>query len=214
VDVVATDVDEKNDAVGDDDVTRPAAPVPSAVPGRTAEVDENASAAVAQALDDTIADALPAGRAWLKRLAPDEGASDDVALSRDNNLLGRSQSCDIPLFSATASRQHATIVSRRGEWFLSPVGGKTVIVDGRPAYDEIRLRHEMRIQLGGDELVFLWADRRGEDQAPEEETLVTSSARMSPPAAAAVEPGRPPAAWIAVCSAAVVLAALAFWLLL
>jgi hypothetical protein len=210
VDGVVTDVEGKNDAVDDEDVTRPA--TSSAALGRAAAGEVEAPAD--REVGDGLAVVVPAGRAALRRLAPEEGAGESLALAAGGNVLGRSHSCDIPLLSATASRQHAEIIARDGEWFLCPAGGKTIIVDGRPVFEDVRLRHEMRIRLGSDELIFLQEDQGLGETWQEDETYVARSDGVDPTPAGTAEPGRSPAVWIALCGAAVTLAALAFWLLL
>jgi FHA domain len=208
-----TDVDGKYGGVDDEDATRPATPAP-AVTGRTAPVDADAKPAEGGDSDDAPDVTGYGSPAELKRLAPQERGGDVVALAANEYLLGRSHTCNVPLLSSTASRQHARIVGRNGAWFLRPVGGKPVIVDGHPVYDEIALRHEMKIQLGGDEFVFVQEDPGSVEPGLEDETLVTPSAAASPPPAAVIGTGRSPVVWIVLGVGAVSLAALAFWLLL
>jgi pSer/pThr/pTyr-binding forkhead associated (FHA) protein len=158
---------------------------------------------------------MPGGApASLRRLAPQEGEGEVIALSGNNYLLGRSHTCNIALLSATASRQHAEIVGRSGAWFLCPVGGKTLIADGRLVYGEIPLRHQMKIQLGADELLFMQENPDPDRLEREEETWVAGSAPVIQPPALPAEPSRSPLAWIALGLGAVLLAGLAFWLLL
>jgi hypothetical protein len=70
----------------------------------------------------------------------------------------------------------------------------------------------MRIRLGGDELVFLRESVVGSKAFEEDETYVTRSGGGGPAPGPAAEPGRSSVVWIAVVGAAIVLAALAFWL--
>jgi hypothetical protein len=204
-----TDRERKNGGAEDEDVTRPATRAPSA------PADAAAGTNVSPARDGDPVDVAPRrAPAALKRLAPQEGEGEVVALSADGYLLGRSQGCNIQLRSATASRQHARIELRNGEWFLCPVGGKVVIVEGRPTYDEARLQHAMKIQLGADEFVFLQEESAGGAPEWEGDTLVTPSPPGKPPRASTANRGLSPAAWLAIGAGAVLLAALAFWLLL
>src|SRR5205085_3720115 len=76
-------------------------------------------------------------------------------LDRTHYLMGRLPSCDLRLYSQTASREHAELTVRDGRWYLMPVAGKTVLVNGTQVKEEVPLRHKMRLQLGGDELLFL-----------------------------------------------------------
>jgi len=103
-------------------------------------------------LSDLQPQAVPAAR--LQRMQP-PGRSDIIALDRTHYLLGRLPSCDIRLYSQTASREHAQLTARDGRWYLTPVTGKVVLVNGTQVKEEVPLTHKMRLQLGGDELLFL-----------------------------------------------------------
>jgi len=103
-------------------------------------------------LSDLQPQAVPPAR--LQRMAP-PGRSDIVNLDRTHYLMGRLPSCDLRLYSQTASREHAQLTARDGRWYLTPVTGKVVLVNGTQVKEEVPLTHKMRLQLGGDELVFL-----------------------------------------------------------
>ena len=103
-------------------------------------------------LADLQRQAAPAAR--LQRLQP-PGRSDIVTLDRTHYLMGRLPSCDLRLYSQTASREHAQLTARDGRWYLTPVTGKVVLVNGSQVKEEVPLTHKMRLQLGGDELLFL-----------------------------------------------------------
>jgi FHA domain len=90
----------------------------------------------------------------LQRLAPAGHGAAIVKLDRDSYLMGRSHTCDIQLFSATASRQHAQLLKKGDAWVLRPVEDKVVIAGGVRVKEEVCLTHKMRLQLGGDELLF------------------------------------------------------------
>ncbi len=92
--------------------------------------------------------------ARLQRMQP-PGRSEIVALDRTHYLVGRLPSCDLRLYSQTASREHAQLTNRDGRWYLAPVSGKAVLVNGAQVKEEVPLTHKMRLQLGGDELLFL-----------------------------------------------------------
>lgn len=199
---VVTDAEGKNVGSDEEDATRPAVPSPPPLDG--------------YAKDDAEASeiGLRRGPASLRRVEPEEGKGGVVALSADSYVLGRSHTCEIPLLSATASRQHARILHLDGGWFLCPVGGKTVIVDGHPTQNDVRLRHEMTIRLGADELVFLQEETGVDEAESEEETLVTAAENAEAARVADDESRRPPMVWVAIGVAAVLLVGLAFWLLL
>jgi hypothetical protein len=89
----------------------------------------------------------------LQRVQP-PGRSGSVALDRAQFLLGRLESSDIRLYTATASREHARVANRGGSWFLQPLRSP-VIVNGVAVKEEIKLVHKMHLRLGEDELVFI-----------------------------------------------------------
>lgn len=91
--------------------------------------------------------------ATLQRVQP-PGHSEVIHLDRTSYLVGRSHKCDLPLYSESASREHARLTFRDAIWYVEPLGGKAVTADGVTVRDEQRLTHKMRLQLGGDELLF------------------------------------------------------------
>jgi pSer/pThr/pTyr-binding forkhead associated (FHA) protein len=132
--------------------------------------------------------------ATLQRLQP-PGHSEVIHLDRTSYLVGRSHKCDLPLYSESASREHARLTFRDAAWYVQPLGGKPVIADGVTVHDEQRLTHKMRLQLGGDELLFL-----------------DESAAASPPEARPVAPASTRPAWGVLLGVAVVVAlGLAAW---
>ena len=140
----------------------PAAPPPilSAQPSR------QAAAAPAGAADATVPPAATAEDATviitdraramvrLQRVQP-PGRSEMITLERSTYMLGRSDTCDIALHTPTASREHARLVYRDGQWYVQPFEQHIVLVDGRAVRHEARVTDRMRLQLGDDELVFL-----------------------------------------------------------
>lgn len=130
------------------------APATPRMPPRPAATP--APAAVPAGEDDrtVVARHAPKAKARLQRVAP-AGRSGVVSLTRTSYTLGRSNTCDIPLFSNSASRQHAKLTSREGKWFVEPLEGKLVKANGSPITGPTRLLHKMSLQLGEDELIFL-----------------------------------------------------------
>jgi pSer/pThr/pTyr-binding forkhead associated (FHA) protein len=110
----------------------------------------------------------PQAVARLQRLQP-AGRSDIIALDRSTYVLGRSHTCDIELFSATASRTHARLTNRDGKWFVAPIENRTLRIDGVAVTAETQLTHKVRLLLGADELLFL------------DDTRTTSIAEAPPP---------------------------------
>jgi hypothetical protein len=76
-------------------------------------------------------------------------------LERDQYLVGRSQNCDIKLFSKAASREHARLTRHADGWYIEACPDKLVLANGSPVRQPTRLEHRMRLQMGGDELVVI-----------------------------------------------------------
>jgi pSer/pThr/pTyr-binding forkhead associated (FHA) protein len=128
------------------------APPPISTP-RAAPAGQPAAQDDAEEEEGTVI--VSAGRAvsTLQRVQP-PGHSEVIRLDRTSYLLGRSRKCDVPLHSATASREHAQLTLRAGGWYIEPVDDKLVVADGEPVRGSQRLTHKMRLQLGADELLF------------------------------------------------------------
>jgi pSer/pThr/pTyr-binding forkhead associated (FHA) protein len=78
-----------------------------------------------------------------------------ITLDRTDYTVGRSHAANIELFSPTASRLHARLTNRGGRWYVSPVENRVVRLNGSEVRAETALTHKSRLQLGGDELLFL-----------------------------------------------------------
>ncbi len=89
----------------------------------------------------------------LQRVQP-PGHTGVVYLTGQTYLLGRKHGADLPLFSPTASREHARLEFRADGWYLEPSADNTVIANGSVVRGAVRLEHKMRLQIGGDELIF------------------------------------------------------------
>jgi hypothetical protein len=67
--------------------------------------------------------------------------------------LGRAEHSDLRLYTASASREHASITGdEAGNWVLTPAEGKSVSIDGDVVSQPIVLEVGMNIVLGGDHL--------------------------------------------------------------
>ncbi len=91
----------------------------------------------------------------LERIEPSLGRGERLRLDAAHwkVSLGRAEECDIRLYTASASRQHATITgTERGEWLLTPLAGKTVGIDGESVSEPLVLEMGMNIVLGQDHL--------------------------------------------------------------
>jgi predicted component of type VI protein secretion system len=91
----------------------------------------------------------------LERVAP-SGSDETIALDRPSLLLGRGHACDVKLRTPTASREHARVFFKDGQWMIAGVEGKSFAVDGkRNTGGEVRLQGGMRLRLGDDEFVVV-----------------------------------------------------------
>ena len=121
-------------------------------------------------------DAAPQRAAFSRKRMQPPGHSGAIYLDRDSYRLGRAEGSDIPLYSPTASRQHATLLRDAAGWRLEPAAGKVVLADGDLVQESVRLQHEMRLQLGGDELIF--SDETA-TQTPEAPDVAAAIARAA-----------------------------------
>ena len=99
--------------------------------------------------------ALPYADWQLERIDPANHRGETLILEPGADVLriGRSRRCEITLFTATASREHATL--RRdpdGTWWLSPQAGKAVSADGEPVTEPVELCEGLSLRLGNDQL--------------------------------------------------------------
>jgi hypothetical protein len=91
----------------------------------------------------------------LERIAPSLGRGEQVRLDAVDEKLsvGRAEQSDVRLYTASASREHAVIArNEAGEWVLTPVAGKTVLVDGEMMTEPVVLEVGLNIILGQDHL--------------------------------------------------------------
>ena len=131
------------------------APPPAAAPP-PAEVTEGAPPGRPSAPDDEERTVVLAPRKVestmrLERVAP-KGEAETVVLDRPSLVLGRGHGCDVKLRTPTASREHAKLFFRNGQWMIAGVEGKSFHVDGaRQTGGEVALRGGMRLRFGDDE---------------------------------------------------------------
>lgn len=124
-----------------------AGPVPAPPSRLSATVEEQDDATV-------IIRDRPHVTVRLQRLLP-PGRSEMIGLDRSSYVLGRAHTCDIRLYSPAAGREHARLTNRDGTWHVEPLGSHVVVVNGAKAHEEVAATHKMRLQFGGDELLFL-----------------------------------------------------------
>ena len=120
----------------------------------------------------------------LERIEPSLGRGERIRLDvrQLRVTLGRAESNDIRLYTAGASREHASIAGNEaGEWVASPAPGKSILIDGSPTTTPVILETGMNLVFGGDHLRCVTESvDRSEAVAPtavEGPELVDSNAR-------------------------------------
>jgi len=91
----------------------------------------------------------------LERIEPSIGRGERLRLdaTRSRVRLGRAEENDIRLYTASASREHATIAADgHGQWQLTPGPGKSVAIDGEETSEAVLLELGMNVVLGQDHL--------------------------------------------------------------
>lgn len=91
----------------------------------------------------------------LERIDPAQHRGETLRLDpeRVEQRVGRSAECDVVLYTASASRDHARIRrSHDGRWWLAPLPGKLARADGEPVSAPVELCEGLSIRLGGDQL--------------------------------------------------------------
>jgi hypothetical protein len=91
----------------------------------------------------------------LERIEPSLGRGERLRLDADSMSvsLGRSEACDVRLYTASASREHARIVANEaGEWVLTLGPEKAVLIDGEITMEPVILEVGMNLVLGEDHL--------------------------------------------------------------
>ncbi len=92
---------------------------------------------------------------WLERIEPSLGRGERLRLdaAQERVSLGRAEDSDVRLYTVSASREHALITGNaRGQWILTPVAGKSVLIDGQIATQPVVLEVGLNIILGQDHL--------------------------------------------------------------
>jgi len=104
----------------------------------------------------------------------------DLDPSQSPFRLGRAESNEVQLFTASSSREHAMIAcNREGEWMLTTMPGTSVQIDGYPAPEPVVLDTDMNIVLGEDHLRCVMNDAlRADEEETEVEGESTRPVRM------------------------------------
>ncbi len=128
-------------------------------PTRPVSSSAGTGAAATKAGAATAASALPATSSipviLLERIEPALGRGERIRLDADAApvRIGRAESNEIRLYTASASREHAVLAANAtGEWILTPLPGRTVAVDGERGDAAVVLEAGMNLTLGGDRL--------------------------------------------------------------
>lgn len=91
----------------------------------------------------------------LERIEPSLGRGERLRLDAAHwkVSLGRAETNEVRLYTASASREHAVIAGNEaGEWVLTPTEGKTVLIDGDETDEPVVLEVGMNLVLGSDHL--------------------------------------------------------------
>ncbi len=82
-----------------------------------------------------------------------------IPLTRWENSIGRSPTCDVILANATVSRFHAVISKRRTGWVVADTGSRTgVFVGGEKIVKPVKLKHGDKISFGMAKFEFFDVD--------------------------------------------------------
>jgi len=103
---------------------------------------------------------------------------------KESVRIGRDASNDLSFASPTVSREHASLTSRDGRWYVEDRGSfngtflnGTRLQPGTP----LPLRHADRIEIGSETVLFSWPAQLQDPDAPEplEEIAATALAQLS-----------------------------------
>ncbi|MCR9097991.1 MAG: FHA domain-containing protein [bacterium] len=156
--VVAAPVVEHAAAVStpvDDETTADSTPADEAAAAVSATVVMSSVDAAGGDPNAAIAPSAALHPMLLERIEPSLGRGERLRLDAAHwhVRIGRAEHNDLRLYTASASREHAVIAGNEaGEWILTPVGGKSVSIDGTPTEEPVELEVGMNLVLGGDHL--------------------------------------------------------------
>ena len=93
-----------------------------------------------------------------------------VPLTRWENSIGRSTTCDVILNVATVSRFHAVISKRRTGWVVADTNSRTgVLVNGEKITKPVKLTHGDKVTFGTAAYTFFDVDVDDNERAQEKE---------------------------------------------
>lgn len=91
----------------------------------------------------------------LERISPAEkrGERIDLDPARRVHRVGRARHCEVRLYSAAASREHAEIrLDETDRWWIVPRSGRRVLADGEPVGEACELCEGLSLAMGRDRL--------------------------------------------------------------
>ncbi len=117
----------------------------------------------------------------------DPGSKKRLPLSRWENSVGRSKTCDVVLTLPDVSRFHAVISKRRSGWVVADTNSSTgVFVNGKAIIKSAPLAHGDTVSFGGASFTFVDADE--DDKEQEEREKRRAFSRSAARRAAAMKP--------------------------
>ena len=117
----------------------------------------------------------------------DPGSKKRLPLTRWENSVGRSKTCDVVLALPDVSRFHAVISKRRSGWVVADTNSSTgVFVNGDPVTKPTPLAHGDTVSFGSAGFTFVDADE--DDREQEERAKRRAFSRSAARRAAAIQP--------------------------
>jgi hypothetical protein len=102
----------------------------------------------------------PASYARLVRQSPIDAVPREIALSRDELLIGRGEECDVIIPHASISREHARVKKLKPGYVLFDLKSRNgTYVNGRPVVENL-LKEGMVVRIGEVEFIFHEATRQ------------------------------------------------------
>jgi len=107
-----------------------------------------------------VAPEKPASYARLIRQSPIDEVPREVALTRDELLIGRGEECDVIIPHASISREHARVKKLTAGYVLFDLKSKNgTYVNGRSIVENL-LKDGMAVRIGEVEFVYYGANSR------------------------------------------------------
>jgi pSer/pThr/pTyr-binding forkhead associated (FHA) protein len=112
-----------------------------------------------------------------------------VAIAANPFIIGRGQSCSLPLDESLASREHVHVVFENGSFWLIDQGSRNgTMLNGDKVTGKKELRDGDEIVIGTTHLKFVWDKSGQDDDSDDDKTRVASGVEIEkPPGQAVVE---------------------------